>query len=128
MLNRKLYAVDTLVLETKTKVAAYAPTSAIPPAWNNYTTTSLSASVEDRDQVFWDTTASTCTAILPAAPVIGSIVRLIDFKGTWGTNKLTVDRNGNKIQGVSDDLDLTIPWDCCTLVFDGVDNWHLLYS
>ena len=96
--------------------------------WNTYTTASPAASVADRDQVFWDTTAGICTATLPLSPLLGSIVRLIDFKGTWGTNKLVVARNGNKIQGATADLDLTIPWDTCVLVFDGVDNWHLLYG
>ena len=96
--------------------------------WNTYTTASSSASVAAQDQVFWDTTLGICTAVLPGSPSLGATIRLIDFKGTWGTNKLTVGRNGNKIQGVSSDLDLTIPWDTCTLVFDGVDNWHLLYG
>jgi hypothetical protein len=96
--------------------------------WNTYTTASASAAVINRDQVFWDTTGGVCTATLPATPSLGATVRLIDFKGTWGTNKLVIARNGNKIQGASADLDLTVPWDSLTLVFDGVDNWHLLYS
>lgn len=100
----------------------------VTSVWNTYTTASASAPVASRDQVFWDTTSSLCTAVLPSSPSLGDVVRLIDFKGTWGTNKLTVSRNGNKIQGASSDLDLTIPYDCCTLVFDGVDNWHLVYG
>ena len=96
--------------------------------WNTYTSNASVGSLASQDQVFWDTSLGSCIAILPATPIIGAMVRLIDFKGTWGTNSLMVQRNGNKIQGVTDDLYLTIPWDTCTLVFDGVDNWHILYS
>ena len=96
--------------------------------WNTYTTNSSVGYLSDQDQVFWDTSLGSCIATLPIAPTLGSTVRLIDFKGTWGTNNLIVQRNGNKIQGITDDLYLTVPWDSCTLVFDGVDNWHLIYS
>lgn len=96
--------------------------------WNTYTTSASVGALADQDQVFWDTTLGSCIATLPAAPTLGSTVRLIDFKGTWGTNSLVVQRSGNKIQGATDDLYLTVPWDTCTLVFDGIDNWHLLYS
>ena len=124
MANKKIYASGKLELGSCAKVIAFCPDSA--DLWNTYTTSSSSSPVASRDQIFWDTTAGVCTAILPASPMLGALVRLIDFKGMWGTNKLVVGRNGNKIQGASSDLDLTIPWDSCTLIYDGVDSWHLI--
>jgi hypothetical protein len=94
--------------------------------WNTYTSSSSLGYLSKQDQVFWDTTLGSCTAVLPVSPALGDMVRLIDFKGTWGTNNLIVQRNGNNIQGVAADLSLDIPWDSCTLVFDGVDTWHLI--
>ena len=121
-----LYGASTICIlnYSTTALSIYIPSM----IWNTYTTSSIVAAVSDQDQVFWDTTSASCTAILPAAPTIGTTVRLIDFKGTWGTNQLVVVRSGNKIQGLTEDLYLNIPWDSCTLVFDGVDNWHLIYN
>ena len=48
---------------------------------------------------FVDTTSSTITATLPASPSIGDIVAIKDYAGTFGTNELTIDRNGSNIQG-----------------------------
>jgi preprotein translocase subunit SecB len=95
--------------------------------WNTYTSSSSLGYLSRQDQVFWDTTLGICTAVLPVAPSLGDMIRLIDFKGTWNTNNLIVQRNGNKIQGVADDLYLDIPWDSCTLVFDGIDDWHIIF-
>ena len=36
---------------------------------------------------------------LPASPSVGDFVALKDYAGTFGTNKLTIDRNGSNIQG-----------------------------
>ena len=107
-----------------TALSLYVPSPSL--IWNTYTTNAPVGALADQEQVFWDTTLGSCIAILPATPTIGVTVRLVDFKGTWGTNNLIVQRDGNKIQGITDDLYLTIPWDTCTLVFDGVDNWHVI--
>jgi hypothetical protein len=63
---------------------------------------------------------------LPASPNLGDKVRIIDFDGTWSlTDYVRVARNGKKIHGASDDLDLTTAGDSCELVYNGTDDWRI---
>jgi collagen type IV alpha len=57
-----------------------------------------------RDGMICDTSDAAWTATLPAGPSIGQMVGIIDQKGTFATNNLTVGRNGEKIQGSASDL------------------------
>ena len=56
---------------------------------------------------FVNTILSTITATLPASPSAGDFVALKDASGTFGTNKLTIDRNGSNIQGSANNSELT---------------------
>ena len=56
---------------------------------------------------FINTTLGPTTMILPASPSVGDFVALKDYAGTFGTNKLTIDRNGSNIQGQALNSDLT---------------------
>ena len=56
---------------------------------------------------FVNTTSGAITATLPASPSAGDFVALKDYAGTFGTNKLTIDRNGSNIQGQALNSDLT---------------------
>ena len=38
---------------------------------------------------------------LPSSPSAGDFVALKDYAGTFGTNALTIDRNGSNIQGAA---------------------------
>lgn len=46
-----------------------------------------------------DTSGGAITATLDASPSTGALVQFIDVAGTFGTNNLTLSRNGNKIEG-----------------------------
>ena len=48
-------------------------------------------------QILANTTSTVITVTLPAAASTGDEVTIIDARGTWGSNNLTVDRNGLKI-------------------------------
>jgi hypothetical protein len=50
---------------------------------------------------FVDTSGGAITATLPATPSAGDIVAFNDYARTFGTNSLTVDRNGSNIQGAT---------------------------
>jgi hypothetical protein len=85
------------------------------------------ASILANDEVFADTTSGIITLTLPASPVTGNRVRVLDPKGTWGTNKCVIARNGNKIAGYASDLELTISGDSVELVFYSVtSDWRIL--
>lgn len=98
--------------------------SALSPP-SSYGVTS-SASVAANDEVFADTTSGIITLTLPATAITGNKVKVIDTKGTWGTNKCTIARNGNKIAGATSDLDLTVPNDQVELVFySTTSDWRV---
>ncbi len=46
-----------------------------------------------------NTTSAAFTVTLPASPAAGNVITLTDYAGTWGTNALTVNPNGNKVNG-----------------------------
>jgi hypothetical protein len=46
---------------------------------------------------FVNTTSGAITVTLPATPTAGDIISVKDYAGTWGTNNVTLCRNGNKI-------------------------------
>jgi hypothetical protein len=50
---------------------------------------------------FVDTTSGVITVTLPATPSAGDIVGLVDYAGTFDTNFLIIDPNGENIEGQS---------------------------
>ena len=50
---------------------------------------------------FVDTTAAR-TLTLPASPTLGDTIAVYDASGTAATNNITIARNGNKINGQTD--------------------------
>jgi hypothetical protein len=56
------------------------------------------------DGVLTNTTGGAFTVTLPASPSNGDQVIVADAFGTWGTNNLTVGRNGSNIVGLAQDL------------------------
>ena len=59
------------------------------------------------DALLVNTTSGAITITLPASPTANDVVRFADYAGTWGTNKVTLGRNGLKIMGLSEDYDIT---------------------
>ncbi len=54
-----------------------------------------------------NTTSAAFTVTLPATPSAGDEVIILDYAGTFDTNKLTISPNGNKIEGSTDNVLLT---------------------
>ena len=76
---------------------------------------------------FVDTTGGAKTMTLPTGVTIGDTVRINDLAGTFGTNNLTVARNGSNIQGVADDLVVSVNQSSFGLVYsNGTYGWKLL--
>jgi hypothetical protein len=75
---------------------------------------------------FVNTTSGAITATLPASPSLGDFVSFIDYAGTFDTNNLTIARNGKNIQGVAEDLTVSVERAGLTLVFvDDTQGWLL---
>ena len=59
------------------------------------------------------------TVNLPASPLVNDTIQIIDATGVFGTSNVTVGRNGNKIQNLTEDLTLNIANTALTLVYTG---------
>jgi len=78
---------------------------------------------------FADTTSSAFTVTLPAAPSAGAIIGIRDYAQTFATNNLTVGRNSQPIDGISEDLVLSTNGIAVTLVYvDATQGWKSINS
>ena len=71
-----------------------------------------------------NTSGGAFTLTLPASPSANDEIIILDAAGTFGTNNLTVGRNGNTIQGVSQDLVCDIDDVAIRLHYTGSD-WRV---
>jgi len=66
-----------------------------------------------------DTSAAAFTLTLPATPSAGDYLEIVDAKGTFATNNLTIARNGSVIDGTAEDLICNISNIFLTLTYSG---------
>ncbi len=83
-------------------------------SWSIVTSdTTLSANTN----YFIDTSSSAIEVTLPASPTIGTGIKIVDMAGSAGTNNITVGRNSEKIQRLSQDLIVNVDSASFKLVF-----------
>jgi hypothetical protein len=71
-----------------------------------------------------NTTSAAFTVTLPASPAAGNVITLTDYAGTWGTNNLTVNPNGGKINGIASNTTLSTSRGSVQLVYvDSTQGW-----
>jgi len=93
-------------------------------AWQAVVTSSLT--VVAKAGYFINTSGGVITATLPSSPTLGDFITFIDYAGTFDTNNLTIARNGKNIQGVAEDLTVSVERAGLTLVFsDNTQGWLL---
>lgn len=80
-------------------------------------TSNYTASINEG--VLTDTTSGAFTVTLPSSPINGAIVVVADISGTWGTNNLTIGRNGSTIAGLAEDLVCNISGVLVQFIYDG---------
>jgi hypothetical protein len=104
-------------------------TSSAPAAGGIVYTTTKTANYAAvaNDGVLTNTTAGAFTVTLPASPSNGAQVIVADAGGTWGTNNLTVGRNGNLIADVAQDLVCDISGVSVQFVYNssGTATWEV---
>ena len=93
-------------------------------AWQAVKTSGFTAVA--KEGYFCDTTSAAFTATLPTSAVIGDFISFVDYAGTFDTNNLTIARNGHNIQGVAEDLTVSVERAGLTLVYvDSTQGWLL---
>lgn len=71
-----------------------------------------------------NTTSAAFTVTLPTSPAAGNVITLTDYAGTWDTNYLTVNPNGLKINGNTNNATLSSSRGSVQLVYvDATQGW-----
>jgi hypothetical protein len=96
----------------------------LPPGGLVYTFTTTPVTLTDKQGVLTDTSGGAFTVTLPATPSTGAQVVVADAGANWGTNNLTVGRNGSTIGGLAQDLVCDISGANVQLIYDGT-TWEV---
>ena len=89
---------------------------------NSSTVTTYTTSAGE--QIFANTTTNPITITLPTSPSVGDEVTVIDARGTFGSNNLTLNRNGQPINTGTSNLVLSTNGQAITLVYvDSTRGW-----
>ena len=71
-----------------------------------------------------NTTAGSFTATLPSSASVGDQIALLDYAGTFNTNAVTINPNGLKIKGATDNQDAITERESVTLTYvDATQGW-----
>jgi hypothetical protein len=98
--------------------------SVLPAGGLTYIFTTTPVTATDKQGVLTSTAGGAFTVTLPATPATGAQVVVADAGNNWGTNNLTVARNGSTIGGLAENLICDITGASVQFVYDGT-TWEV---
>ena len=115
---------DTVVLGTGASQTGFGRTGTV-----NWQTTIKTGdfTAANGEGYFIDTTSGTITMTLPSSPSVGNIVSFKDYARNFGTNALTVGRNGSNMDGAANNTTFGTTGLSATLIYmDATKGWSLI--
>jgi len=94
----------------------------------NWDTTAKTANFNATVQsgYFVNTTSGAITVTFPASPTAGDVIALKDYANTFDTNNLTIDPNGNNIQGSANNFTISVEGTSAQFIYvDATRGWVL---
>ena len=94
---------------------------------NRYIPLTTSVTLTSNYKFSTNTSTSSLTATLPAAPAAGDEIELFDIAGTWNTNNLIVNNNTKLIEGYNDTLLCNVQYGLIKLIYTGSSTgWRIV--
>ena len=98
-----------------------------PDIERKWTERSASISVGSNTKNIVDCSGGAITITFPLSPVFGDEIRVIDGTGNAATNNITINRNGNKIQGATDNFIIDVNRAAVGFVYyNAAQGWILI--
>jgi len=91
-----------------------------------YTKKTSNYTAVNGDYLIGDTSGGSFTITLPASPVVGSYVVIVDG-ADWSNNNLTINRNGSTIENLAQNVIFDIKGVKVELIYDG-DTWEIFVA
>lgn len=125
--NRVPQTLPTSVGQTGKFLQSLGSTVTWAGAIASYTIVTTNQTATDGAAYFANTTAGSFTITLPATPSINARVYIADVAGTFGTNNLIVGRNGERIMGLAENMNLNIANASVTFAYSNATfGWRLI--
>jgi hypothetical protein len=100
--------------------------------WQNVITAdgSTNTNLEAGKGYFIDTTSNTHTVVLPSNPTVGDTIVIRDYALTFDDNNVSINRNGQKIEGfAADTIAISTEGIATTLTYSGTDRgWLMIHE
>ena len=90
--------------------------------WQSTIVTGTTLTAEAGKGYWIDTTSNACTVTLPASASVGDTIEFVDYARTWGTNNLTINRNGLNYQGGTENPVYDTNGQSVNIVYSGATN------
>ncbi len=75
------------------------------------------------EEIIADTAGGAFTITLPPAPSLGNIIKFVNHTDSWETYSLTIDRNGEKMKGTTENLVVDLNASFSLIFTDSTEGW-----